>query len=101
MTAPVPPAGQSKSVETKVKASTAATYVGSLVLLSVMQAVGADPLLVTPLPDWLEPIVLAIAPAVVAFLGGYSAPHTQRPDLGDPPVPRPPHRPAEGPTDTP
>lgn len=68
-------------VETKVKASTITTYVASSVLLWVLDGVGADPTIIPLLPDALEPMVLALLPTLVAFVAGWRAKHTPRPDL--------------------
>lgn len=63
-------------VEAKVKASTAATFVVSL-LVAVLNAV-ADSTLLQPLPSWLQGPVIALAPAAVTFLSGWLAEHTPR-----------------------
>lgn len=68
-------------VEGKVKWSTAGAYVASAAGLFVAELVADQPVLVTPMPDWLEPIVLSLLPAAVAFLAGLKARHTPRPDL--------------------
>jgi hypothetical protein len=63
-------------VETKVKSATAATFVVSL-LIAVLNGVADDSLL-KPLPAWLQALLLAVAPAAVTFLSGWSAAHTPR-----------------------
>ena len=68
-------------VEAKVKWSTAAAYIGSAAGMYVAELIAGDPVLVTPLPDVLEPVVLAILPGVLALLAGLRAKHTPRPDL--------------------
>ena len=64
-------------VEAKVKAATSATFVVSLVI-AVLNGVVADDSLLQPLPDWLQPIVIALVPAAVTFLSGWQASHTPR-----------------------
>lgn len=64
-------------IETKVKAATSATFVVSLVI-AVLNAVVADDSLLQPLPVWLQPIVIALVPAVITFLSGWRAQHTPR-----------------------
>jgi hypothetical protein len=64
-------------VETKVKSATAATFVVSL-LIAVLNGVVADDSLLKPLPAWLQALLLAVAPAAVTFLSGWSAAHTPR-----------------------
>lgn len=64
-------------VENKVKSATAATFVVSL-LIAVLNSVVADDSLLGPLPSWLQPVIIAVAPAVVTFLSGWSAQHTPR-----------------------
>jgi len=66
-------------VETKVKASTVGAYVGFSVLLYAVQLFADQPELLTPLPDVVEPLVLGVIPALVAFIAGYRAKHTARP----------------------
>lgn len=65
-------------VETKVKASSAATYLVGVAGLSVVNAVQGEPVLISGLADWLEPFVLAILPAAGAAIAGWMAPHTPR-----------------------
>ena len=64
-------------VEAKVKAATSATFVVSLVV-AVLNAVVANDSLLGPLPSWLQPIIIALAPTAVTFLSGWSASHTPR-----------------------
>jgi VIT1/CCC1 family predicted Fe2+/Mn2+ transporter len=64
-------------VEQKVKAATSATFVVSLVI-AVLNAVVADDSLLQPLPSWLQPVVIALVPAAVTFLSGWSAAHSPR-----------------------
>jgi hypothetical protein len=68
-------------VESKVKWSTAGAYIGFTALMYVLELVAGDPVLVTPLPDVFEPLVLGIVPSLIAFVGGLRAKHTPRPDL--------------------
>ncbi|MET9818357.1 holin [Streptomyces sp. NPDC006355] len=67
-------------VETKVKASSALTYLAGVAGLSVVNAVQGEPVLISGLADWLEPFVLAALPAAAAAIGGWIAPHTPRTD---------------------
>ncbi|MGW2591945.1 holin [Streptomyces sp. NPDC001515] len=64
-------------IETKVKASTAVTFVVGLAV-AVLNAVEADSTLLGPLPSWLQAPLLALVPAGLAFLAGYQARHTPR-----------------------
>lgn len=68
-------------VENKVKWSTAAAYIGSAAGMYVLELIAGEPIIITPLPDVLEPIVLAMIPGVLALLAGLRAKHTPRPDL--------------------
>lgn len=77
MTAPRPPV----PVESKVKWSTVGAYVGASAGLFVLELIAAEPVIVTPMPDVLEPFVLAVLPALIALFGGWKAAHTPRPDL--------------------
>lgn len=38
-------------------------------------------LLFAGLPEWLEPLLVALLAGLPSFLAGYQAPHTHRPDL--------------------
>lgn len=69
-----------KPMEKKVKASSAAAYLIGLAGLAILGAVTDDPGLVDPLPDVLEPFVLALVPAAGAAVAGWMAPHTPRAD---------------------
>jgi hypothetical protein len=64
-------------VEAKVKAATSATFLVSL-LIAVLNGVVADDSLLGPLPAWLQPVIIAVAPAAVTFLAGWQAQHTPR-----------------------
>ncbi|MEU6015994.1 holin [Streptomyces sp. NPDC047515] len=69
-------------IETKVKASTAATF-GAGVAIAVLNDVQADSSLLGPLPAWLQAPLLALVPAVLTWLAGYQARHTPRSRYGD------------------
>lgn len=73
-------ASPSAPIETKVKASSALTYLFSLAGLAILGAVTDDPSLISGMPDALEPFVLALVPAAAAAVGGWGAPHTPRSD---------------------
>jgi hypothetical protein len=68
-------------VEKKVKAGAAASYLGLLALLTVLQAVKADLDLIEFLPDWAESLTIPLLPGLVTYVAGYVAKHTPRPDL--------------------
>lgn len=67
--------------ELKVKASTLAAYAGSTVALAVLNGVSADASVISGMPDWLEALLLPAVPALAAFVAGWRARHTHRPDL--------------------
>lgn len=67
-------------IETKVKASAAAAYVGSTGLLASLTAVQDQPGLVGWMPTWVAPFVLGLLPAGIAAVSGYRARHTPRTD---------------------
>jgi hypothetical protein len=67
-------------IETKVKASTAGAYVGSVGLLAALTAVQDQPGLVGWLPAWLGPFVLSAVVPAIGFVSGYRARHTPRTD---------------------
>lgn len=75
------PTGQAPAVEGKVKWASVAAYLGSAAALGLLEAVTAQPALVTPLPDALEPFVFAVIPGLVTLFAGWRAKHTPRPDL--------------------
>ncbi|WP_327029697.1 hypothetical protein OG989_04025 [Micromonospora sp. NBC_01740] len=77
------PAPASAPVETKVKAASIATYLGSLALLAILNGV-ADANLISGLPDVVEVFVAPLVPTAIAFVAGYVAKHTPRRDLGQP-----------------
>jgi hypothetical protein len=68
-------------VESKVKWSAGGAYIGFATLVFVLELIAREPVLITPLPDVLEPLLLAVVPALVALVGGLRAKHTPRPDL--------------------
>jgi hypothetical protein len=70
-------------IETKVKAATAAAYVGSAALLGALTAVEDDARLVGWLPAGLGPFVLALVPTAVTAVSGWMARHTPRSSSGD------------------
>lgn len=75
MMQPSPPA--TAPVEPKVRwASIAAFAVGLVVAL--LNAVQDNPGVMEPLPKWAQGLILALAPALVTFLAGYTAPHMSR-----------------------
>lgn len=65
------------ATELKVIAATAASAAVGVVV-AVLNAVGADPGLLGGIPAVAEFVIVALVPPVVAFLGGYAAPHTDR-----------------------
>lgn len=68
-------------VERKVTFASAGAYLVFVVLAYAADVIVGEPVLVTPLPDWLEPPVLALLPMLGALAAGYAARHTPRPDL--------------------
>ena len=77
MTAPAP----APPVERKVKWMGIWAFVASTALLGVLEAIGADPDLIAPLPVWAEAPLLAVLPTIVVLVAGYVTSHTPRPDL--------------------
>lgn len=65
-------------VERKVKAATAAAYVGCTALLGVLAAVQDNARLVDWLPDSVAPFVLALIPTAATAVSGWMAKHTPR-----------------------
>lgn len=72
------------AVEAKVKASTIAVYLVCAAALAIVDAIRGDATVIAALPDWLEPFAVSLLPAAAAFLSGYQASHTTRPDLTPP-----------------
>lgn len=75
------PIAESRPVERKVTAASAGSYLGLLAALTVLQAISADLDLIAFLPDWLETLVIPLLPGLIAYVAGYRARHTARPDL--------------------
>ncbi|MFD3574782.1 holin [Streptomyces sp. NPDC058644] len=71
-------ASPSDPIETKVKASSVATYLVSLAALAILGGVTDDPSLISGMPDVLEPFILALIPAATNAVAGWAAPHTPR-----------------------
>ncbi len=80
MNGPGPGPAASK-VEAKVRWATLWAYFGSALGMHAVELIARDPVLVTPLPDVVEPFVVALAPALLALLAGIRTRHTPRPDL--------------------
>jgi hypothetical protein len=69
-------------VETKVKASTGASFAAGLALWILQKYVFKN----EAVPDVLQSWIYAVAPAVITFGAGYWVHHTHRPDLPPGPV---------------
>ncbi|MEE1813711.1 holin [Streptomyces sp. SP18ES09] len=69
---------QSKTIETKVKASAVAAFLASTGLLSILAAVQDDARLLSWMPDSVSPFVLALVPTAITFVSGWAAKHTPR-----------------------
>jgi hypothetical protein len=69
-------------IESKVKASTAATF-GASVAIAVLNQAVADDSLMGSVPSWAQTGLLVVVPSLVTFLSGWKARHTPRPDLSD------------------
>lgn len=65
------------AIEKKVQASTAASFVVSLVVV-LLNAVAGHSQLLGSLPAWLQGLIIAIAPPLATFLAGWAAPHSPR-----------------------
>lgn len=72
---------EAPAVEPKVTWASLATFVGLYIVTGLLELIRDQPVIVSPLPDWLEPIVVGLVPALLALVAGYSAPHAPRPDL--------------------
>jgi hypothetical protein len=83
-TDPVPP--ETNKVEPKVWWATVGAWIAGVVGLAIVNAVTDDnnALLIRALPDWLEPFVLPLVPAVVAFIAGFAAKHQWRTSAASP-----------------
>lgn len=64
---------QSKRIEAKVVAATAATLLAS-VAFAVLDALAHHTEILDGLPDWARFVILAAIPPVLAFLAGYAVP---------------------------
>lgn len=78
MTIVNPEPDNTSKVEPKVKWATIGTYLLGVVALAIFNGVTDSTLLVDVMPDWLEPFVLPIVPAIGAAIAGYSANHQWR-----------------------
>ena len=67
-------------VELKVKVATAATYVGGVLLLGILNATTTANL-IAGLPDVVEAFVAPGVLSLITFVSGYLAKHTPRPDI--------------------
>lgn len=67
-------------IETKVKASTAGTFLVSAAIAVLNQTAGDDSLMGS-LPAWAQTLVLLVVPPAVTFLSGWQARHTPRTDV--------------------
>ncbi|MDQ3431394.1 MAG: holin [Actinomycetota bacterium] len=72
----------SAPIERKVTAGTIAAYLGSTGLLAILTTVQGDAGLVSGLPDYAEPFVLALVPASITAVAGWVARHTPRGPAG-------------------
>lgn len=70
-------------IESKVTVATIASLLAG-VALAVLTAVQSDPTVISGLPDGVQFVLIAALPPVLTFLGGYAAPHTHRPEVGQP-----------------
>lgn len=75
---PLPP--DTNKVEPKVWWATIGSYIAGVVGLAVVNLVTGNnnELLTRALPDWLEPFILPLVPAAVAFVSGFAARHQWR-----------------------
>lgn len=65
-------------IEKKVKAATAAAYVGSAGLFGALTAVQDNARLVEWLPSGIAPFVLALVPTAITAVTGWKTKHTPR-----------------------
>lgn len=70
-----------RPIERKVTAATVGAYLLAVAGLGIVNAITDDASLLGPLPDWLEPFIVALVPSFGAFMAGFKAQHTPRPDL--------------------
>jgi hypothetical protein len=75
-------------IEAKVTAATIASAAITFLVNALTNGVSdADSgVLLTALPDWAEPFILALVAAAPTFLAGWAAKHTHRPDLRQGPL---------------
>lgn len=66
-------------IETKVTTATLVSLVASI-LLAALTFVGGDASVLANVPPVVAGLILAVIPPLSAFLGGFVAPHTPRPD---------------------
>jgi hypothetical protein len=69
-------------IEAKVAASTASAA-GVGIGVAVLNDVENDSTLLGGTPAWAQALILVVIPPVVAFMAGWKAKHTSRPDLGE------------------
>jgi len=72
-------------IETKVKASTLVALLASLAL-ALLNGIVAESEILGSLPPALQFVILTLAPTLAVFLAGYSAPHTRRSNVSNPPL---------------
>lgn len=80
-TDPVPAPKTAWAIELKVIASTAATFVVSVVL-AVLNAVQDNHALLGSVPSALQFVIMAVIPTAVTFTSGYLAKHSPRGPTG-------------------
>lgn len=68
-------------LESKVAWASTWVFLGLNVVLYMLELIRDTPVLVTPLPDWMEPPLLSAIPTLLALVAGYLTKHTPRPDL--------------------
>jgi phosphate/sulfate permease len=84
-----PEPAKTRKVEPKVWWATIGSYVAGVIGLALVNAFTADNnvLLSAVLPDVIEPFVLPLVPAIVAFVAGFSARHQWRStEVANPPA---------------
>lgn len=72
---------EKRPVERKVTAASAGSYLSLLAGLTVLQAINTDLDLIAFLPDPVETFVIPLLPGLIAYVSGFWAKHTARPDL--------------------
>lgn len=80
MTVINPEPNNTNKVEPKVWWTSVGFYVAGVVGLGIINAVTSDDnaLLIAALPDYLEPFLLPLVPAVVGAIAGFAAKHQWR-----------------------